>query len=460
MDKWYNMSDIFIPDKLVAAGFTPSQLLASKIHTKNLVVAVVGLGYVGVPLILTMARHGIKTIGFDISPKKVASFNKAEAFLKDMNIDQLKIYRQNDFTRATSSASELIDADIIILCVPTPLTRNLDPDMSYIENASKMVASILRKGMMVVLESTTFPGTTTDVMTPILETSGLNIGQDFFVAYSPEREDPGNKQFHTASTPKIVGADDEVTRKLACDFYDIFIEQTVPVSSAKIAESAKLMENIFRSVNIGLVNELKTVFTEMGIDIWEVIDAAKTKPFGFMPFYPGPGIGGHCIPIDPLYLTWKSNEYKIGTRFIRLATEINQSMPRYVMSGLAEALNDRFAKSLKGANILIVGLAYKKNVDDARESPSADLVALLKKRGSHLSYYDPFVNADTLYEYDNMTQVIGITQDNLAKADAVVIMTDHDMIDWEFLVTHARLVIDTRNATKNVRIFRDKIVKF
>lgn len=432
--------------------------LHQKIISKECVVAVFGLGYVGMPLLLTMGQKKIKTIGFDVSEKKVNAFNHTESFLKDLDIHALENLQKQDLTYATLNPKDIQKADIIVMCVPTPLTRNLDPDMGYIESATQTIADNLQKGQLIILESTTFPGTSEEIVTPILEKTGMISGQDFFVAYSPEREDPGNKKFDTGSTAKIVGADTEQALRLATEFYDIFIDNTVPVTSTKVAESAKLMENIFRAVNIGLVNELKTVFSEMGIDIWDVIEAAKTKPFGFMPFYPGPGIGGHCIPIDPLYLTWKSNEYKIETRFIRLATEINQSMPKYVTNGLAEALNDRFAKSLNGANILIIGLAYKKNVDDARESPSADLVRLLKQRKANISYYDPYVATNTLEEYEDIS-AMDLTPHTLDHIDAAVIMTDHDHIDWDFIVQNTKLVIDTRNATKNISVSRDNIVK-
>ncbi|MEM6602737.1 MAG: nucleotide sugar dehydrogenase [Pseudomonadota bacterium] len=435
-----------------------SDKLMQHIQNKSLTVGVVGLGYVGMPLLLTMGRQNIKTIGFDVSDQKVADFNAAKPFLKDLDVDALKMLHENGLTSASSDPNMLEYADIIVMCVPTPLTRNLDPNMTYIKDAAETIARYLRPGQMIILESTTFPGTTEELLKPILESSGLQSDKDFFIAYSPEREDPGNKTFQTSTTPKIIGADSAIALKLATAFYDLFIAQTVPVTSTKIAESAKLMENIFRAVNIGLVNELKTVFAVMGIDIWDVIEAAKTKPFGFMPFYPGPGIGGHCIPIDPLYLTWKSNEHKVETRFIRLATEINQSMPRYVVSGLAEALNDRFAKSINGSNILIIGLAYKKNIDDARESPSEEVIKLLTQRKANLSYYDPYVRAEHLQDYQHLKKC-DMSQEALQHHDAAIIMTDHDQIDWKHLAQHVPLIVDTRNATKHIYKEFDNIVK-
>lgn len=433
--------------------------LREKIRDKSLTVGVIGLGYVGVPLITAVTRRNIQVIGFDISERRVGDLIAGTPYLKGMEAAYLKSRVENDLLSATTDIKALAEADVILICVPTPLIKNQLPDMGYVEGACRKIAEILRPGQMVILESTVYPGATAESVAPILAETGLVENLDFFVAYSPEREDPGNKEFHTAVIPKVVGADHPDVTALAAEFYELFIASVKRVSSSRAAEAAKLLENIFRSVNIGLINELKIVLDRMGIDIWQVIDAAATKPFGFMPFYPGPGIGGHCIPIDPLYLTWKSGEGKVETRFIRTATEINANMPRYVVERLALALDDRFAKGLNGARLLIVGLAYKKNTDDLRESPASEVVSVLKQRKARLSYYEPLVNeAEVLAsEFKGLTRC-DASAESLAGYDAVLILTDHDDIDWAFIVNHAKLVYDSRNATKNVTSGREKIV--
>ncbi|MFH1077345.1 MAG: nucleotide sugar dehydrogenase, partial [Pseudomonadota bacterium] len=362
---------------------------------------------------------------------------------------------------ATTDFSLLRDMNIIIICVPTPLTRHREPDISYIIDTAKSIAASIQKGQLIILESTTYPGTTSQELCPVLETSGLKAGQDFFLAYSPEREDPGNPVYSTRKIPKVVGGYDAVSLDLACALYGQIVVGTVPVSSTETAEAVKLTENIFRSVNIAMVNELKIIYTKMGIDIHEVIDAAKSKPFGFMPFYPGPGLGGHCIPIDPFYLTWKAREYDSPTRFIELAGEVNTGMPEYVIQRLAEALNSR-KKSVNGSKILLIGIAYKKDVDDDRESPSYVLMKLLRQFGARTSYYDPFVPIiRPSREHPEFAGERSIKWNlkSISAYDAVIIATDHSNIDYESLVETAKLIVDTRNATKNVKAGRNKIVK-
>jgi UDP-N-acetyl-D-glucosamine dehydrogenase len=356
--------------------------------------------------------------------------------------------------------SRLREADAVLICVPTPLNESRDPDLSYIESTAVQIGQVLRKGQLIVLESTTYPGTTRDVVLPILERSGLKVGQDFFLAYSPEREDPGNPSFTAHSIPKVVGGMDPLSSRLAELLYGQAVVKTVSVSSCEVAEACKILENTYRSVNIAMVNELKVLFDRLGIDIWEVIDAAKTKPFGFQAFYPGPGLGGHCIPIDPFYLSWLARRHEMPTRFIELAGEINTSMPRYVVSRLAEALNDQ-SKPLRGSKISILGIAYKKDVDDPRESASFELLKLLDSQGAILSYSDPFVPQLPRMRHYQLPQLQSqpLSAEYLASQDCVLIATDHSAFDYEFIVSHSTLIIDTRNATKNVLANRDRIHK-
>jgi len=433
--------------------------LKQKIQSKKARVGVVGLGYVGLPLLIEFVEAGFDCMGFDIDDRKVSLLKAKKTYIK--HISQTRIADMVDTGRfdATTDFSRLAEVDCIVVAVPTPLDKHQQPDLSFIINTSESISKHLRKGQLVVLESSTWPGTTEEVMKPVLEKSGLKCPHDFYVAFSPEREDPKNPKYSTKTIPKVVGANDPGSRECAIALYESVIVKTVPVSSSQAAEATKLLENIFRSVNIALVNEMKIILDRMGIDVWEVIEAASTKPFGFMPFYPGPGLGGHCIPIDPFYLTWKAREYDMPTRFIELAGEINTSMPYWVVQKVSEALNER-AQSLKDASILILGAAYKKDVDDVRESPTLKLIEILEEKGARVDYNDPYIPVMPKvrkYKYDMKN--VEITAENLKKYDAVLISTDHSSYDYEMIVTHANLVIDTRNATKHVKNNREKIVK-
>ena len=430
----------------------------------SLSVGIVGMGYVGLPLAIQFAKAGCVVTGFDIDPKKTDAINAGQSYIKHVSADAIgELVRAKKF-RATTDFAEVAKQDSMIICVPTPLNEYREPDMSYVLGTGRSIAPHLRAGQLVSLESTTYPGTTEDDLRPILEQgSGLKAGVDFHLAFSPEREDPGNTEFQTRDIPKIVGGMTDACRDAAQFLYMKAVKRVVPVSGTRTAEAAKLVENIFRCVNIAMVNELKVVFDSMGIDIWEVIEAAKTKPFGYMPFYPGPGLGGHCIPIDPFYLTWKAREFKVQTKFIELAGEINTAMPRYVITRLMEALSDR-GKPLKGAKVMILGLAYKKNVDDPRESPSFELWELLKERGAVVSFHDPFVPiAPHMRHHPEVagTPSVALNAQTLGAVDAVLISTNHDGIDYTALVKQSALVIDTRNACVNVpaEIKGDKVVK-
>ena len=417
-------------------------------------IGIIGMGYVGFPLAIATYAKGYDVVAFDVDTAKVEKLNAGKSYLKGIKDEEIGAMVKAGRFHASADAAALKRADALIMCVPTPLTKNREPDMSYVEATTRTIASILRPGQLVVLESTTYPGTTKEVMTPMLEAGGLKAGRDFFVAYSPEREDPGNGFFSTHSIPKVVGADDAASLKLAETMYGQIVTKAVPVSSAATAEAVKLTENIFRSVNIALVNELKIVFERMGIDVWEVINAAKTKPFGFMPFYPGPGVGGHCIPIDPFYLTWKSREYGIPTRFIELAGQINERMPGYVIDKLREGLDTHYRKGLNGSRVLVLGIAYKKDVDDMRESPSVFIFERLQKAGAIVEFHDPFIPViPKTREHAALTGLLSVplTKEQLATYDAVLIATDHSTVDYEFLVSNSKLVVDTRNATANVK---------
>ena len=436
--------------------------LGQRLDSRDATVAVIGLGYVGLPLVLASHAAGYRVIGFDLDPEKIARLEAGESYIRHIAGEAIAELAASYRFTATTEETVLAEADIILICVPTPLTANREPDMRYVEGTAATIARHLRAGQLVVLESTTYPGTTDDLMKPILEAGGLVSGRDFLLAFSPEREDPGNIDYSTTQIPKVVGGDGTAARDLACRFYDsISAAGTVAVTDARTAEAVKLTENIFRSVNIALVNELKLVYDKMGIDIWEVIEAAKTKPFGYMPFYPGPGLGGHCIPIDPFYLTWKAREYEVATRFIELAGEINTAMPAHVVARLAEALDRRQARGLNGAKILLVGMAYKKDVDDIRESPALKLMSLLEERGAKVSYHDPYIPViRTGREHADLS---GRTSLDWAEAlagghDAALIVTDHGSVDYAALVAALPLVVDTRNATRAVRQGREKIV--
>jgi UDP-N-acetyl-D-glucosamine dehydrogenase len=426
--------------------------LLRRIEAKKARIGIVGLGYVGVPLVKTFLQKGFAVTGFDIDRKKVDMLNRGKSYIRHISAAELKGFLRGRKFSATSDFRRLRDVDAIIICVPTPLDGHGGPDLSYVLNTTVTIAEHLRRGQLVVLESTTYPGTTDEEMLPILEAGGLRGGRDFYLAFSPEREDPGNKNFSTATTPKVVGGLTPDCLKVAKALYDHIIVRTVPVTSTKVAESTKLLENIFRSVNIALVNELKMIFERMGIDVWEVIRAASSKPFGFMPFYPGPGLGGHCIPIDPFYLTWKAKEVDYQTKFIELAGEINTFMPYYVMEKTVGALNDR-GKSVKGAKVLVLGIAYKKDIDDPRESPSIKIVSLFQKKGAKVSYNDPYIPRIVGHrEYPGMDiKSSPLTAARLRNSDAVIIATDHSSYDYRWIVRHAPLVVDTRNAVKRPR---------
>lgn len=426
-------------------------------------VGVIGLGYVGIPLVFTLTANKFRVVGFDVDHKRVTQLNQGVSPIKHISAAQVQNVIDSKLFEATEDFTALAKMDAILICVPTPLTKQREPDMFYVVETTKTIARFLRRGQLIVLESTTYPGTTTDVMTPILEqATGLTAGVDFFMAYSPEREDPGNPEFSASNVPKVVGGDGADALRLVKTLYSKIVPKVVAVSSTQTAEAVKLTENIFRAVNIALVNELKIVYEAMGIDVWEVIDAAKTKPFGFMPFYPGPGLGGHCIPIDPFYLTWKAREFEISTRFIELAGEINTAMPRHVVNHLVTALSNRFEKSIKGAKILLMGLAYKKNVDDMRESPALRVIEIMEHLGASVDYYDPFIPViPQLREHPNLKGRDGIAYNAAAlkKYDAAFIVTDHDDIDYQLLVDHVPLVVDTRNICERKNIKSEKIIK-
>ena len=434
--------------------------LLKKIEKNEAVIGVVGLGYVGLPLLMEFVEHGFKTVGFDIDRKKVDMLNAGKSYIKHIDEKRIQGVLASNLFKSTDDFSKIKDVDCILICVPTPLTEHREPDMSYISGTAETLSKHIRKGQLVVLESSTYPGTTEEVLKPILEKSGLKGDDDFWVAFSPEREDPNNPKYNTHTIPKVVGANTEYARQLSKTLYEKVIVKAVPVSSAKAAEATKLLENIFRSVNIALVNEMKIILERMGIDVWEVINAASTKPFGYMPFYPGPGLGGHCIPIDPFYLTWKAREYDINTRFIELAGEVNTAMPYWVVQKVMEALNDR-EKSLKGSRVLVLGAAYKKDIDDLRESPSFKLMEILNEKGAKVDYNDPLIPELPQMRMYNMEgkKSVELTKENLAKYDCVLVSTDHSAYDWDFIVEYAQLVVDTRNATKDVLNNRDKIVK-
>lgn len=430
------------------------QELISKINNKTYTIGIVGLGYVGLPLMWTFHKNGMPVIGFDIDSEKVENLKKGIPYIKHLGIEMMETLAKSDIAYATTDFSELNKADAILLCVPTPLDHHREPDMSYVEKTTETVSKYLRKGQLVILESTTWPGTTEELMIPILEkNSGLKAGVDFFVAYSPEREDPGNPNFNTAKIPKVVGGHGKEALQLATAMYDTSIIKTVPVSNCKTSEAVKLTENIFRSVNIALVNELKIVYEAMGIDVHEVLDAAETKPFGFMKFTPGPGLGGHCIPIDPFYLTWKAREFEKNTRFIELAGEVNTDMPRYVVERVMTALNAH-KKAMNGSKILVIGLAYKPDVDDMRESPTFKIFDLLKKNGADISYYDPFIPKilPTREHADwTGTESVKWNKEVVESYDAVVISTNHSNIDYKELSTWNDCIIDTRNAMNGIK---------
>lgn len=421
----------------------------ARIKNRKAVVGIIGLGYVGIPLALTALKAGYSVIGFDVDTRRVAAINAGEAAIKHIPMEMIVEGVAKGTFIATTDMSRLGEADALLIAVPTPLSKYREPDLSYVVKTTELIGKHLRKGQIVVLESTTYPGTTDEVMRPILEkASGLVSGKDFFLAFSPEREDPGNPDFGTSTIPKVVGGDGADALKIADALYSTLVVRTVPVSSTATAEAVKLTENIFRAVNIALVNELKLVFTAMDIDVWEVIDAAKTKPFGFMPFYPGPGLGGHCIPIDPFYLTWKAREFDITTRFIELAGQINSRMPYIVVDRLSQELGQVSGKAMRSARILIMGIAYKKNIDDMRESPALKLIELIEKRGAHVEFHDPFIPViPPTREHAELSGRVSVPLDakTLDGFDAVLIATDHDSVDYGLLAASGKLIVDTRN---------------
>lgn len=436
-----------------------AQQFHDKLERQQILVGIIGLGYVGLPLAQAFTDGGYRVLGFDIDQNKVDKLHRGESYIGHIDAATIQKMTKNGFS-ATSDFKRLQEADAVLICVPTPLTAAREPDLTYVEKSAEAIAATLRAGQLVVLESTTYPGTTRRVVMPILEKKGLAAGKDFFLAFSPEREDPGNKNFSAPTIPKVVGGIDPVSGFLANALYAKVVKKTVPVGSAEVAEASKILENTYRAVNIALVNELKMLYDKMGIDVWEVIEAAKTKPFGYQAFYPGPGLGGHCIPIDPFYLTWIAREYGQSTRFIELAGEINTSMPHYVVTRLADALNDQ-TKSVRGSNILMLGMAYKKDVDDPRESPGFELMELLMQKGAKVKYNDPHIPVlPSMRHYPGLKMESSeLTPALLQSQDVVLIVTDHTAYDWNFIVQHAKLVVDTRNACKGVITGREKIVK-
>jgi UDP-N-acetyl-D-glucosamine dehydrogenase len=440
--------------------------LAARLAARNAAIGVIGLGYVGLPLARAAGSKGFRVTGFDIDPAKVEMLRAGRSYIRHVPAASLAALAEKGLFAATADFGRLTEMDAILICVPTPLTRYREPDLSFVQSTTAMVARHLRRGQLIVLESTTYPGTCREVMKPLLEAGGLVSGRDFFLAYSPEREDPGNPSFDTGSIPKVVGGDGPDALALACALYDQIVVRTVSVSTLDVAEAVKLSENIFRAVNIALVNELKLVYGAMGIDVWEVIEAAKSKPFGFMPFYPGPGLGGHCIPIDPFYLTWKAREYGIATRFIELAGEINTNMPRHLVERLVEALDRRQQRGLSGSRILILGLAYKKNVEDIRESPALRLIEMLEARGARVDFFDPYVaeipptreHAGLRGRRSISWSAVGAPE-ALAGYHAGVIVTDHDEVDYATLVARLPLVVDSRNACERKGIRDEKVIK-
>ncbi len=428
------------------------ETLQARIQKRTARVAIVGLGYVGLPLAETFAAGGFTVVGFDVDERKVEKLNRGESYIGHIPSARVAELIRTERFEPTADPEAFKAADAIVICVPTPLTEAREPDLSFIVKTAETIRDHLRAGQLVVLESTTYPGTTDDVLRPILEETGLKAGEDFYLAFSPEREDPGNKSFSTRSIPKVVGGIDARSRELAVALYTPVVSQVVPVSSAGVAEACKILENTYRAVNIALVNELKVLYDRMGIDVWEVIDAAKTKPFGFQAFYPGPGLGGHCIPIDPFYLTWAARRVGVNTRFIELAGEVNTGMPLFVVNRVAEALNDA-GKPVRGSKVCLLGAAYKKDVDDPRESPFFEIAELLQKRGADLSYNDPHVPAlPAMRHYPGLSLASqDLTPEYLRSLDCVVVVTDHTAYDLQFVADHAPMIVDTRNTTRAVR---------
>ena len=437
---------------------TIAAALLERIQECHATIGIIGMGYVGLPLAMAFSQK-FPVMGFDVDLKKISKLQAGESYIGHIPTSAIRDMRSLRF-EATEQFARLHEADAIIICVPTPLTETREPDLTYIIKSTEAIAACLRPGQLIVLESTTYPGTTRDIMLPILEKTGLKVGVDFFLAYSPEREDPGNAKYSTTTIPKVVGGLDPTTLEMTATLYEHVVSQVVRVSTPEVAEACKILENTYRAVNIALVNELKMLYDRMGIDVWEVIAAAKTKPFGFQAFYPGPGLGGHCIPIDPFYLTWVARKHGMSTRFIELAGEVNTSMPMYVVNRLMEALNEK-SKSLRGSKITLLGMAYKKDSDDPRESPGFEILELLEARGAEVEYSDPYIpRLPTMRDYPGHNLVSQeLTPEYLASRDCCLVVTDHSNFDWATIVKHARLIVDTRNATGNFPQARDKIVR-
>ena len=436
--------------------------LLSRVQDKTAKVGIIGLGYVGLPLAVTAAKRGMHVTGFDIDPTKITSLENADSYIEAVDSADLKTLYSQDRVKWTADFSLLSEMDVIVICVPTPLTEHREPDLSYVSETTTVIANNLSAETLIILESTTYPGTTAEVLTPILAESGFEPGKEIFIGFSPEREDPGNATFRTATIPKIVAGDGKEAGKLAEAFYQNVVDAVVPVSTTQTAEAIKITENIFRAVNIALVNEMKVVFDAMGIDVWEVIDGAATKPFGFMPFYPGPGLGGHCIPIDPFYLTWKAREFDLSTRFIELAGEINSNMPRYVINRLREVLDQKSGIGLSKARVLIIGIAYKKNVPDMRESPSVQLMSILEEAGTQVDFHDPHVpEIPKMRKYPQFLGKKSVAFGDIKanKYDAILIATDHDDIDYAALTSLNLPIIDTRNAINRRELPSENVTK-
>jgi UDP-N-acetyl-D-glucosamine dehydrogenase len=427
-----------------------AERLRSRIVSREARVGVLGLGYVGLPLVVEFAKAGFHVLGFDVTKGKVDSINRGKSYIPDVPTSEVAALQKRGLIEATTDMGRIEELDAVVICVPTPLSKTKDPDMSFVESAAREIQKRIKPGLLVSLESTTYPGTTEELVRPMLEKSGMKVGVDFFLAFSPERVDPGNPKWNVHNTPKVVGGTTPACSELAGLLYGAAIEKVHPVSSTAAAEMVKLLENTFRSVNIGLVNEIAIMSEKLKLDVWEVIDAASTKPFGFMPFWPGPGLGGHCIPIDPLYLSWKLRTLNYKARFIDLASEVNTAMPDHVVERVAYALNDR-ERSVKGAKVLILGMAYKRDIDDVRESPAIDVMRLLEERGAKVEYHDPYIPEVRDHGHGEPTaSSVPLTDDRIKKADVVVIVTDHTCFDYAKVVRLAKLVVDTRNATKKL----------
>ncbi len=437
-----------------------SEALLKKLNDKTAVIGIMGLGYVGLPLVREFCHAGLRVHGFDVDPEKIAKLKAGKTYIRHLPGKMFRQFINDGKFTPTCDMAELNRPDVILICVPTPLDKMRDPDMAYVEGTAQAITKRLRKGQLIVLESTTYPFTTREIVKPLLDSTGLKIDQDYFLAFSPEREDPGRTDITTRDIPKVVGGITKTSGALAAAAYRLAFSRVVPVSTAEVAEACKIVENVYRCINIALVNELKLVFDRMKIDVWEVIDAARTKPFGFQAFYPGPGLGGHCIPIDPFYLSWKAREYGVPTKFIELAGEINTRMPEWVVNKVGEALNEH-GKALKGSKVLVLGLAYKKDVDDVRESPSVTLIELLQSRGAKVSYHDPFIPVAKPMREHNITHMrsVPLTRENIRKFDCLLISTDHSTVDYDAVCKHAKLVVDTRNATGKKKRPANRVVK-